>query len=51
MSYDGSLDMGLNTDVGAVPDAELLRDAIADEFAALIAARSPKGAKRRKTRS
>ncbi|MEQ1787657.1 MAG: wax ester/triacylglycerol synthase family O-acyltransferase [Acidimicrobiales bacterium] len=51
MSYDGSLDMGLNTDVGAVPDAELLRDAIAAEFAALIAAGSPSGAKRRKTRT
>jgi len=38
MSYDGQLDMGLNTDVGAVDDPEMLRDAIAAEFAALIAA-------------
>jgi len=51
MSYDGSLDMGLNTDLSAVPDPEVLRDAIADEFAALIAAGTPKGARRRKARS
>jgi WS/DGAT/MGAT family acyltransferase len=38
MSYDGSLDMGLNVDAGAVADPEALRDAIAEEFAALIAA-------------
>ncbi len=38
MSYDGSLDMALNVDTGAVPDAERLRDAIAAEFDALIAA-------------
>jgi diacylglycerol O-acyltransferase len=38
MSYDGQLDMGLNTDVGAVEDPALLRDSIAAEFAALIAA-------------
>ena len=38
MSYDGSLDMGLNTDLGAVADPTLLRDSIAAEFAALIAA-------------
>jgi diacylglycerol O-acyltransferase len=38
MSYDGTLDMGLNVDLGAVPDPEALRDAIATEFAALIAA-------------
>ncbi len=41
MSYDGSLNMGLNADLGAVPDPEHLRDAIATEFAALIAAGSP----------
>ena len=40
MSYDGNLDMGLNVDVGAVPDATALRDAIATEFALLIAAGS-----------
>ena len=38
MSYDGKLDMGLNVDAGAVEDPEALRDAIAAEFAALIAA-------------
>jgi WS/DGAT/MGAT family acyltransferase len=38
MSYDGQLDMGLNVDAGAVPDSEGLRDAIASELAALIAA-------------
>jgi hypothetical protein len=38
MSYDGNLDMGLNIDAGAVSDPEALRDAIADEFDALIAA-------------
>ncbi len=43
MSYDGSLDMGLNADLGALPDPERLRDAIADEFAALIEAGAPKG--------
>lgn len=48
MSYDGSLDMGLNADLGAVPDPAQLRDAIATEFAALIAAGSPSGTKRRK---
>jgi WS/DGAT/MGAT family acyltransferase len=40
MSYDGNLDMALNVDAGAVPDPEALRDAIAAEFAALIAAGS-----------
>ena len=34
MSYDGSLDMGLNVDAGAVADPDALRDAIATEFAA-----------------
>jgi WS/DGAT/MGAT family acyltransferase len=38
MSYDGNLDMGLNVDAGAVSDPEALRDAIAAEFATLIAA-------------
>jgi WS/DGAT/MGAT family acyltransferase len=38
MSYDGSLDMGLTTDLGAVSDPTLLRDSIEAEFAALIAA-------------
>ena len=38
MSYDGHLDMGLNVDAGAVTDPEALRDAIATEFASLIAA-------------
>ncbi len=49
MSYDGSLDMGLNADLGAVPDPERLRDAIAAEFAALIAAGRPKASRRRST--
>ena len=40
MSYDGKLDMGLNVDLGAVPDRDALRDAIAAEFALLIAAGS-----------
>lgn len=48
MSYDGMLDMGLNADVGAVDDPAMLRDAIAAEFAALIAAGSPKPPQRRK---
>jgi WS/DGAT/MGAT family acyltransferase len=48
MSYDGHLDMGLNTDLGAVADPELLRDSIAAEFASLIAAGTPKGAGRQK---
>jgi WS/DGAT/MGAT family acyltransferase len=37
LSYDGSLDMGLNTDVGAVEDPEGLRDAIEAELVALLA--------------
>lgn len=48
MSYDGSLDMGLNADAGAVADPAMLRDAIEAEFTALIAAGSPKVARRRK---
>jgi hypothetical protein len=40
MSYDGSLDMGLNVDAGAVEDPAGLRDAIATELALLIAAGS-----------
>ena len=51
MSYDGSLDMGLNADLGAVPDPAALRDAIATEFAALIAAGTRKGTRQRKARS
>jgi len=51
MSYDGSLDMGLNADVGAVPDPASLRDAIADEFTALIASGTPKSTRGRKTRT
>jgi len=51
MSYDGSLDMGLNADLGAVPDPEVLRDAIADEFTVLIAAGAPRGARRRQSRN
>jgi diacylglycerol O-acyltransferase len=51
MSYDGSLDMGLNADLGAVPDPAALRDAIADEFAALIAAGAPRAARRRGSRN
>lgn len=46
MSYDGSLDMGLNVDAGAVEDPAALRDAISSELEALIrAGRRP----RRKT--
>jgi WS/DGAT/MGAT family acyltransferase len=44
MSYDGNLDMGLNVDAGAVTDPEGLRDAIASEFAALLAAAGVEGA-------
>ncbi len=51
MSYDGHLDMGLNTDVGAVDDPEMLRDGIATEFAALIAAGTQQGDKRRRARN
>ena len=51
MSYDGSLDMGLNTDLGAVDDPVALRDAIADEFALLIVAGTPSGSRRRRSRS
>jgi hypothetical protein len=51
MSYDGQLDMGLNTDVGAVADPEMLRDAIEREFAALIAAGTQGGTRRRKART
>lgn len=36
MSYNGSLDMGLNVDAGAVADPVLLRECIETEFAALI---------------
>jgi hypothetical protein len=50
MSYDGQLDMGLNTDVGAVDDPELLCSSIAAEFASLIAAGAT-SARRRKARS
>jgi hypothetical protein len=46
MSYDGNLDMGLNADLGAVPDPAALRDAIASEFDALLAAGSPRGRRR-----
>lgn len=38
MSYDGTLDLGLNVDAGAVGDPAGLRDAIATEVAALLAA-------------
>lgn len=49
MSYDGMLDMGLNTDLGAVADPAGLRAAIEAEFAALLGAGSPrKGTTRRK---
>ncbi len=48
MSYDGSLDMGLNVDAAAVTDPTGLRDAIGAEFAALMAAGSSKGPRRRK---
>lgn len=49
MSYDGSLDMGLNADLGAVEDPAALRDAIAAEFATLIAAGAPTGPRRRRS--
>jgi len=51
MSYDGSLDMGLNADAAAVADPPGLRDAIAAEFDALIAAGTRKGTRQRKARS
>ena len=51
MSYDGMLDMGLNVDARAVKDAPQLRDLIAAEFAALIAAGAPQSPRRRKVRS
>jgi WS/DGAT/MGAT family acyltransferase len=51
MSYDGMLDMGLNADARAVEDPAQLRDEIAAEFAALIAAGSSRGTRRRKVRS
>lgn len=47
MTYDGNLDMGLNVDAGAVADPVGLRDAIASEFATLIAAGTPKARRRR----
>ena len=37
MSYNGSLDMGLNADMGAVLDPAGLRTAVVAEFAALLA--------------
>ena len=37
MSYNGSLDMGLNADLGAVDDPAGLRAAVEAEFAALLA--------------
>lgn len=42
MSYNGMLDMGLNADLGAVPDPAGLRAAIELEFAALLGAVSPR---------
>ncbi|MEO6317698.1 MAG: wax ester/triacylglycerol synthase family O-acyltransferase [Acidimicrobiales bacterium] len=48
MSYDGSLDMGLNADTAAVVDPPALRDAIALEFDSLIVAGRPKKAPRRR---
>jgi len=51
MSYDGHLDMGLNADAGAVEDPAMLRDCVLREFAALIAAGTPKAPRRRKARS
>ena len=51
MSYDGNLDMGLNADLGAVTDPGALRDAIAEAFALLIAAGTPKRARRRQAKN
>jgi WS/DGAT/MGAT family acyltransferase len=51
MSYDGSMDMGLNIDTGAVDDPTLLRDLIASEFEALLAAAAPKRPRRKRTAS
>lgn len=48
MSYDGHLDLGLHVDAGAVADPVELRDAIAAEMAALLAAGRPRRASRRK---
>lgn len=52
MSYNGSLDMGLNVDAGAVSDPEGLRNCIEDELTTLIAAGSGrrKAASRRTTK-
>jgi WS/DGAT/MGAT family acyltransferase len=41
MSYGGTLNMGLNVDAGAIPDAEVLRDCLVESFAELIAAGTP----------
>jgi len=38
LSYDGSLDMGVNIDSAAVTEPELLRDLISDAFTALASA-------------
>jgi WS/DGAT/MGAT family acyltransferase len=38
MSYRDQMNMGLNVDIGAIPDSEHLRDAIADAFVELFAA-------------
>ena len=40
MSYRGRLNMGLHVDAGAIPDAEVLRDCLAESFAELVAAGS-----------
>ena len=48
MSYDGHLDIGLHADLGAVEDPAALRDAIASEFDALLAAGSPKQARKKR---
>jgi diacylglycerol O-acyltransferase len=50
MSYNGSLDMGLNVDAGAVDDPALLRDLIEAEFGALLEAGAPRPAKKARAR-
>lgn len=47
LSYNGSLDIGLNCDSAAVTDTALLRDCLQASFAALLTGARPKRARRR----
>jgi diacylglycerol O-acyltransferase len=49
MSYDGHLDIGLNTDLAAVEDPPALRDAIVASFEELLAAGRPRARRRKQT--